>query len=136
MKKTRFLWMLGNEKERISSDRLLRFRQGRKELSVRRVTTDDIFFRDTALIPGDNICAKFKERDSMCIYGKVVKFQYSTGSSKKDKRFSYNHLIIDINKDTIIRLSPCCIIDKKRKIKLCPLKFINIDDYVCKFVKH
>jgi len=131
MKKSRFLWMLDNEKDRISNDRMLRFRQARKELTVDRLITDDPFYRDTALIPGDIICVKFKDKDSMCIVGKAVKFQYPNSSKKKDKRFPYKYLILETNTDIAIRVSPCFVIDKKRRIKACPLKFINVNNYVC-----
>lgn len=131
MKKTRFLWILGNEKERISTDRLQRFKQGKKELTPERVITDDVFYRDTALILGDLICVKVNDKKSMCIVGKVMKFQYSCSTSKKEKHFTFKYLIIGINKDIEIRVSPSFIIDNKRNIKSCPFKFVNVNQYVC-----
>lgn len=137
IKKSRFLWILGNEKERISIDRMQRFKQGRKkELTVERITTDKWFYRDTAIIAGDWICTKFNVEDSICIIGKIVKFQYSESSTKKEKRFTYKYLIVGLNKDIEVRVSPCYIIDKKRKIKSCPLKFVNVNQYACSVKKN
>lgn len=128
--KSRLLWLLQDEKNRVSSDRLMRFRQGRREITVERIITDNIFYRDNALMPGDIVCLKSESKNDLCIIGKIASFKCSTGSSKGEKKFPFSFYIIGLNKDVLLGLSPCVIVDKKKKLKQTGFMYFDDTSYL------
>jgi len=130
MKKTKFLWLLTDEKFRVSTDRSLRFRSGRKEVNIARVITEDFFYKNTALVHGEIVCVKSSLKANVCIIGQIINFKYSDETSKRDKKFPFSYAILEINKSISMRLSPCAYITKRGKLNICNIKYIHISNYM------
>lgn len=130
MKKSRFLWILIDERQRLSNDRLLRFKHGRKEITVPRVISADPFYKDDVLIYGDFTVFKHASQSYMCIIGQIVNF-CNDATLKKDKRFPYSYCILNINKSVMLTLSPCFSVQNTGR--LTPYKNVeySVKKYVC-----
>lgn len=136
MKKSHFLWILEDEKHKVSTDRMQRFRQGRKKIQVEKIKSDDKFFEDTVLDIGDLICMIDRTGHNLCIVGRIINFRYTEKSKKKEKRYPFKNLILDLNKNVAIRMFPCHVINKNRKIITFSADYIDISQYVCSVRKN
>jgi hypothetical protein len=78
-----------DESQRVSSDRLLRFQQNKKEKIVERVCTPQNFYKDTALTFGDYVIfLESEKKDLNFIIDQIVSFAFDTSSRmKKDRKF-------------------------------------------------
>ncbi|KAL7041904.1 hypothetical protein ACKWTF_000948 [Chironomus riparius] len=108
----------------------MRFRSGRKEITIERVITEDNFYKNKALVHGDVICMKSDLDTNVCIIGKVMNFKYEHETAKKDKKFPFSYVILNINKKVSLRLSPCVYVTKRAKLMPCNLKYIPISSYI------
>lgn len=108
-----------------------RFKIGKKEVTVERVQSESMFYVDKVLVPGDFILFKYGLNNFLCAVGQIIKFKYLEGTSKKDRRYPYNNVIIGVNKNVSICLSPCFFIDKKGKIVASELKYFDVLSYLC-----
>jgi hypothetical protein len=129
IKKSTYLWMLREEKHRVSCDRLYRFKRGKKEIVVDRVISDEHFYKDSALIYGDYAIFKIAATSDLCVLGQVVNFE-KNGKSKKERKFSFTYCILEINQNVTVRLSPCYKISVKGKISLYEKPFFTVPEYV------
>ncbi|KAL7046016.1 hypothetical protein ACKWTF_002442 [Chironomus riparius] len=113
-----------------TTDRSMRFRSERKEITIERVITEDNFYKNKALVHGDVICMKSDLDTNVCIIGKVMNFKYEHETAKKDKKFPFSYVILNINKKVSLRLSPCVSVTKRAKLMPCNLKYIPISSYI------
>jgi hypothetical protein len=128
MKKTRFLWILHDEKHRLSSDRLIRFREGKKEMTVPRVISKEPFYVDTALTHGDFVIFNHSLRSYLAIVGQIINFSYDA-KTKKARKYSYSYCIINVNKKVKITLSPCYSVQNTGKLIPYDKVVFEIDQY-------
>jgi len=135
VKKTFLLWLLQDQKSKVSNDRMIRFRTGKREVVIERVESESSFFVDKAIVPGDFICLSINVKGSICVVGQVLKFKYSEGTSKSDRRYPFNNFIVDLNKNVIVRLSPSYFVDKKGIFKTCSVEYFDMANYVCSIRK-
>lgn len=98
---------------------------------MERVQSDSAFFVDTVLVPGDLVLFKYSSNNYLCAVGQIIKFKYLEGTSKREKRYPYNNLIIGVNNNVSICLSPCFFIDKKGKTVTSDLKYFDVSNYLC-----
>ncbi len=129
MKKTTFLWILREEKNRVSSDRLLRFRKGRKEIVVERISSVDFFFKDKALILGDFVLFRTKAKAKLCVLGQIINFSFQ-GKTKAERRFPFSHCILEKNKNVVVTLSPCFLVSKNGKFENCYDVIYDVSEYI------
>lgn len=136
MKKSHFLWLLEDEKHKVSTDRMQRFKEGRKEQQVEKVKSNEKFFKDKVLDIGDFICMKDLSGKNLCIIGKIINFRYTEKTQKNEKRFPHKNLIVEGNKIVGIKLIPSYVITKTRKIMMFSCEYIKLSHYVCSVNKN
>lgn len=130
MKKTRFLWILIDEKHRISPDRLFRFQKGKREMTIQRVVSNATFFVDNALIHGDYVCFKQGIAKYLGILGQIINFQFDE-SLKSKRAFPYSYCILDLNKKVKIFLSPCYFVTHSGQLEPLTYTTFHVNRYVC-----
>jgi hypothetical protein len=114
MKKSRFIWILKDEKDRVSTDRLSRFIPRKKEITVPRVISMEPFYKDTSLTHGDFVIFKHSLNTYLAVVGQIINFHKETDTNgepiktKKGRKFSFSFCILnDKNKNVHLTLSPC-----------------------------
>lgn len=130
IKKSKLLWLLQDEKAKVSSDRSIRFRTGKKDMIVERIQSDSAFYVDKVLQPGDYICIKYNSKDYICVVGQIIKFKNLEGNTKLEKRYPYKNYIIGVNKNVSVRFLPSYFIDKRGRLISCDLKYFKISNYL------
>lgn len=129
MKKSRFLWIMSEEKLRVSTDRLYRFQRGRKETIVERIISNDIFYKDSCLSFGDYVVFKLPSSDDLCAVGQIMHFEFN-GTTKKSRKFPYTFCIFEINKNVWTRLSPCYKVNARGSLVESELKCFHVKNYI------
>lgn len=130
MKKSTFLWIMCEEKLRVSTDRLYRFHRGRKETVVERIISNETFYKDSCLSFGDYVVFKTPVTKNLCVVGQVMNFEFN-GVSKKTRKFPFTFCIIEINKNVWIRLSPCLTVTDRGCLEESGHKCFHVKDYIC-----
>lgn len=137
IRKSTFLWLLQEEKERVSTDRLERFRSGKTEVLVERVVSTNHFFVDSAITFGDFALFRKKSNESnkkFTFYiGQVINFE-KEGKNKRERKFPFSYCILENNKKLIVKLAPCYEIVKSTRLagrlKESSVQFFAVSDYV------
>lgn len=137
MTKQNFVWTLfGEESERVSTDRLQRFKSKKSEKVPNRVKSPTNFYKDTALTFGDIVVLKNGSNNGICVGGQIVNFEFDTKTSKKkDRKFPFSFCILNINENVLIKLSPCVEISRRGYVTPYETKsFFHVNTY-CVSVK-
>jgi hypothetical protein len=128
IKKSAFLWIMTEESQRVSTDRLYRFRNKRQEIAVQRVSSSEDFFVDTALTFGDYVVMKLDDKSILCIVGQIVEFEKNVEkTSKRARNFPFSYCILSVNKEIIVKLAPCFAISRRGGVKTCYEKTCHFD---------
>lgn len=129
MKKTTFLWIVNEEKNRVSPDRLLRFMRGKQEIKIDRVVTHDAVYKDLCLTFGDITAFRVTHSNDLCVIGQVINFE-NEGNTKSQRNFPYSFCIFEINKNAWIKLSPCFMISKRGALTESNHKSFHVSSYI------
>jgi hypothetical protein len=130
MKKSRFIWILRDEKQRISTDRQFRFREGRKEITVPRIVSDEAFYKDNALLHGDFMVLKHHLNSYIAIIGQIVNFNF-VATTKKARKFPYSFCVVNINRNVEITMSPCYSVQISGDLVALNNVTCSIKSYIC-----
>jgi hypothetical protein len=145
------------ESERISTDRLYRFRNSKKETLVERITPTQNVYTDTALTFGDFVIFNVIHKDFVCVAGQIISFervrekkeeqnhqnddeqddiQDEEKSTKKGRNYPYNFCILSMKEKVRVKVSPCVSISRRGDKKAFhEIEFFNVKSYVATIQK-
>ena len=135
--KSRLLWAIQEDVDHVSTDRTMRFYSKKKNTQYQWKWDDDgsNVFKPNGINKGNIIAMTIN--DNEMIIGQVLKFQYKQIKGKLltniQKRYSYQSLIFEINKNVEILLSPIFQLNNTNtELKeICSFDYIDSNNYVC-----
>ena len=136
-RKSKILWAIQEEVDRVSSDRTMRFHSKKKHTEYQVKWDDDgsKIFKPNGINRG-NVVAMKNDKNEIFV-GQVLKFQYKQSGSKPlttiQKRYSYHSLIFDVNKIVEIQLAPIFQMNyyNESLIEIHSMAYIDSVNYLC-----
>lgn len=141
------------ESERVSTDRLYRFRDSKKEMPVERITSSQNVYTDKALTFGDLVIFNVIHNDFICVAGQIIGFERvieknAEKNHEKDKQkddekstktcrnYPYNFCILSVNENIRVKVSPCVSISRRGDKKAFhDMEFFDVKSYVASIKK-
>lgn len=137
--KSKVLWTMQDERERVSTDRLLRFQTRKKRntgnYEVTVVQAGQYISTFNGLERGQLIVMKLDA--SSFLLGFVIKFRYKGKKRKIERRYTHDTLVFDLNNNTETQLMPCFKFSSTQNClkEMYFSKFIEVSKYVCHLSK-
>jgi hypothetical protein len=114
-KVSKLLYVIQEDVERISNDRLERFISTSKGEMIPESMGDSVIKKRLSISLGDFVFVANSRGNLFC--GRVIKFQYTTGKTKAAKKYKYKSVFFNLNHNVKFFLQPCFTLDPSGQLQ-------------------